>query len=43
MSGLSYKESGKPVAIGDPIFAEMTLVGNIFTDNKIAVYYHQDP
>ena len=42
MSSLAYPED-KPVQIGDPIFAEVTLVGNLFTDNKIPFYYHEDP
>lgn len=31
------------MVIGDPIFAELTLVGNIFTENKIPLFYHRDP
>lgn len=42
MSSLAYAE-GKPIQIGDPIYAELTLVGDIFTDNKIPIFYHKDP
>jgi hypothetical protein len=40
---MQYAGSGKPVTIGDPIFVEITLVGDHFTDNKIPVFYHSDP
>lgn len=42
MASLSYQD-GKPVAIGDEIWVELTLLGNVFTNNKAAVYYFQDP
>jgi hypothetical protein len=40
---MQYTGSGKPVTISEPIFVEITLVGDHFTDNKIPVFYHSDP
>jgi hypothetical protein len=38
MASLSYSD-GKPVAVGDDIWVELTLLGNVFTDNKVAINY----
>lgn len=42
MASLSYPD-GSSVKVGDPIWVEVTLVGDIYTDNKIAVFYHKNP
>jgi len=42
MASLAYPD-GKPVAVGDPIWVELTLIGDIFTNNKISIHYTKDP
>ncbi len=38
MASLTYQD-GKAVAIGDDIWVELTILANVFTDNKVAINY----
>lgn len=42
MASLNYPD-GSSVQVGDSIYVELTLVGDHYTDNKIAIHYMKDP